>query len=560
MRIDRIRSRLVELPLEAPFRPAWGRGRVQSALVLVSTRSAPTTAWSGWAPPTAGSRRWSRSTGSSPRTCSARTRPRSSGWRWSSATPRSSGRRRTAWRSRCGTCSARRPGSRCTGCGAVPADGSARTARPASCAIRRSAPRTSRGWPTTGTPRSSSASTTTTRATTWPWREAVRAKVGDRIELMVDANQAGADPGVAGHRTWDFRTALHVARELERLGVDLAGGAAAALRLRRAGPAARPARHDQAGRRRGQPRAARVPATARAGLLRHPAARRDQVRNRLGDPPPGRVRRAARRRRRAAHLGQRARHARTPAPRGLADQLRAARVPARPAERAHRRRPRRDARHAVDHRRRWLRGRARAARLRLLARRGARGRAHTVKRDRKDVARVEDERGGTGRRRSARSRSPRSTWPARAPARCWSRSRPAACARATSTRSTASARSSPFPAVLGHEAAGTVVEAGPGVTRLRPGDPVIMSIVPSCGDCAYCRRGRPNYCLLAGTAMNDGTLFDGTRRLSRDGERTQPFPGRVVVRRVRGRARVRARSPSTRGCRSTGPRWSAARC
>jgi D-galactarolactone cycloisomerase len=35
MRIDRIRSRLVELPLEAPFRPAWGRGRVQTALVLV---------------------------------------------------------------------------------------------------------------------------------------------------------------------------------------------------------------------------------------------------------------------------------------------------------------------------------------------------------------------------------------------------------------------------------------------------------------------------------------------------------------------------------------------
>ena len=81
----------------------------------------------------------------------------------------------------------------------------------------------------------------------------------------------------------------------------------------------------------------------------------------------------------------------------------------------------------------------------------------------------------------------------------------------------------PFPAVLGHEAAGTVVEVGRGVTRLRAGDPVVLSIVPSCGDCTYCRRGRPNYCLLAGTAMNDGTLFDGSRRLSRGGERLNHF-------------------------------------
>jgi len=82
---------------------------------------------------------------------------------------------------------------------------------------------------------------------------------------------------------------------------------------------------------------------------------------------------------------------------------------------------------------------------------------------------------------------------------------------------------SPFPAVLGHEAAGTVVDVGPDVTRLTVGDPVIMSIVPSCGDCVYCRRGRPNYCLAASTAMKDGTLFDGTRRLSRDGQRLNHF-------------------------------------
>jgi len=81
----------------------------------------------------------------------------------------------------------------------------------------------------------------------------------------------------------------------------------------------------------------------------------------------------------------------------------------------------------------------------------------------------------------------------------------------------------PFPAVIGHEAAGTVVDVGPGVTRLKAGDPVIMSIVPSCGTCTYCQRGRPNYCLVAGTAMNDGTLFDGSRRLSRNDEELHHF-------------------------------------
>jgi L-alanine-DL-glutamate epimerase-like enolase superfamily enzyme len=49
--------------------------------------------------------------------------------------------------------------------------------------------------------------------------EAVRAAVGDRIEIMVDANQAGVEPGHGGHRTWGFPMALTVARELERMKV-----------------------------------------------------------------------------------------------------------------------------------------------------------------------------------------------------------------------------------------------------------------------------------------------------------------------------------------------------
>jgi S-(hydroxymethyl)glutathione dehydrogenase/alcohol dehydrogenase len=82
---------------------------------------------------------------------------------------------------------------------------------------------------------------------------------------------------------------------------------------------------------------------------------------------------------------------------------------------------------------------------------------------------------------------------------------------------------SPFPVVLGHEAAGTVVETGPGVNRLRPGDPVVLSILPSCGRCPACKRGLPNYCATASAAMTAGTLMDGSGRLSRDGEPVSHF-------------------------------------
>jgi len=75
----------------------------------------------------------------------------------------------------------------------------------------------------------------------------------------------------------------------------------------------------------------------------------------------------------------------------------------------------------------------------------------------------------------------------------------------------------PMPLVLGHEAAGVVVETGPGVTRVREGDHVVLAIVPSCGECALCRRGRPTFCELFGAAAGAGTLADGTSRLSRNG-------------------------------------------
>jgi S-(hydroxymethyl)glutathione dehydrogenase/alcohol dehydrogenase len=52
----------------------------------------------------------------------------------------------------------------------------------------------------------------------------------------------------------------------------------------------------------------------------------------------------------------------------------------------------------------------------------------------------------------------------------------------------------PSPSVLGHEGAGIVEEVGPGVTKLRPGDHVVMHTLASCGHCAACETGKPTHC------------------------------------------------------------------
>lgn len=69
----------------------------------------------------------------------------------------------------------------------------------------------------------------------------------------------------------------------------------------------------------------------------------------------------------------------------------------------------------------------------------------------------------------------------------------------------------PLPVVLGHEGAGTVVDVGPGVTRVKPGDRCILSFVPNCGYCRLCRTGNPQLCE---THHETGPRqFDGTLRL-----------------------------------------------
>ncbi len=74
-------------------------------------------------------------------------------------------------------------------------------------------------------------------------------------------------------------------------------------------------------------------------------------------------------------------------------------------------------------------------------------------------------------------------------------------------------RPRPMPMVLGHEAAGVVVETGTGVDDLVSGDHVIMVFMPSCGHCMPCAEGRPALCEPGAAANGSGALLAGGRRL-----------------------------------------------
>lgn len=73
-------------------------------------------------------------------------------------------------------------------------------------------------------------------------------------------------------------------------------------------------------------------------------------------------------------------------------------------------------------------------------------------------------------------------------------------------------RPRPTPMALGHEAAGVVVEAGPGVSDVAVGDHVVLVFVPRCGTCAECAAGRPALCEPAAAANTAGELLRGGRR------------------------------------------------
>jgi len=75
-----------------------------------------------------------------------------------------------------------------------------------------------------------------------------------------------------------------------------------------------------------------------------------------------------------------------------------------------------------------------------------------------------------------------------------------------------------FPAVLGHEGAGVVVEVGPGVTSVAVGDHVIPLYTPECRNCKFCLSGRTNLCVAIRATQGKGVMPDGTSRFSYKGQ------------------------------------------
>lgn len=83
------------------------------------------------------------------------------------------------------------------------------------------------------------------------------------------------------------------------------------------------------------------------------------------------------------------------------------------------------------------------------------------------------------------------------------------------------------PTIPGHEAAGEILELGPGVVGLAVGDHVVLSPNPACGTCRYCRRGEPSVCEGL-WSIASSTFPDGSTHLSRtspSGERQVVFRG-----------------------------------
>ncbi len=71
-----------------------------------------------------------------------------------------------------------------------------------------------------------------------------------------------------------------------------------------------------------------------------------------------------------------------------------------------------------------------------------------------------------------------------------------------------------FPAILGHEGAGVVIEVGEGVTSLEVGDHVIPLYTPECRECEYCLNPKTNLCQSIRTTQGKGLMPDGTSRFS----------------------------------------------
>ena len=110
-----------------------------------------------------------------------------------------------------------------------------------------------------------------------------------------------------------------------------------------------------------------------------------------------------------------------------------------------------------------------------------------------------------------------------------------------------------FPAILGHEGAGIVVDVGPGVTSLAKGDHVIPLYVPECRQCKFCTSGKTNLCQAIRETQGAGVMPDGTSRFTLGGEKlfhymgTSTFASHTVVPEI-AVAKIRKDAPFDKAC------------
>jgi S-(hydroxymethyl)glutathione dehydrogenase/alcohol dehydrogenase len=110
-----------------------------------------------------------------------------------------------------------------------------------------------------------------------------------------------------------------------------------------------------------------------------------------------------------------------------------------------------------------------------------------------------------------------------------------------------------FPAILGHEGAGVVVDVGPGVTTLKKGDHVIPLYTPECRSCDYCTSGKTNLCQAIRSTQGKGLMPDGTSRFKAGGETifhymgTSTFANHTVLPEI-AVAKIREDAPFDKVC------------